>query len=69
LEKVVETVPCTILEHHILRDENWREKTKNVFDKANKAGYEILTAAEFLGKQNAFLEATRKRLFVENPPS
>ena len=69
LEKVVETVPCTILEHHILRDENWREKTKNVFDKANKAGYEILTAAEFLGKQNAFLEATRKRLFVENPSS
>ena len=62
-------MPYTILEHHILRDENWREKTKNVFDKANKAGYEILTVAEFLGKQNAFLEAIRKRLFVENPPS
>ena len=69
LEKIVETVPCTILEHHILRDENWRRKTKNVFDKASKAGCEILTAAEFLGKQNSFLEATRKRLFVENPPS
>ena len=69
LEKVVEAVPCTILEHHILRDENWCEKTKNVFDKANKAGYEMLTAAEFLGKENAFLEAIRKRLFVENPPS
>jgi hypothetical protein len=69
LEKVVETVACTILEHHILRDENWCEKTKNVFDKANKAECEILTAAEFLGKQNAFLEATRKRLFVENPLS
>jgi len=69
LEKIVETVPCTILEHHILRDENWQEKTKNVFGKANKAGCEIMTAAEFLGKQNAFLEAERKRLFVENPPS
>ena len=69
LEKVVETVPCIILEHHILRDENWREKTKNVFNKTNKAGCEIMTAAEFLGKQNAFLEAARKRLFVENPPS
>jgi predicted metallo-beta-lactamase superfamily hydrolase len=69
LEKVVETVSCTILEHHILRDENWREKTENVFDKANKAGHEILTAAEFLGKQNALLEAARKRLFVEDPPS
>jgi hypothetical protein len=69
LEKIVETVPCTILEHHILRDGSWREKTKNVFDKANKAGCEILTAAEFLGEQNSILEATRKRLFVENPPS
>ena len=69
LERVVETVPCTILEHHILRDENWREKTKNIFDKANKAGHEILTTAEFLGEENAFLEAARKRLFVENPPS
>jgi hypothetical protein len=69
LEKIVESVPHTILEHHILRDENWREKTKNVFDKTNKAGCEIMTAAEFLGKQNAFLEAARKRLFVEDPPS
>ena len=69
LEKVVETVPFTILEHHILRDENWRGKTKNVFGKANKAEHYILTAAEFLGKQNVFLEAQRKRLFVENPPS
>jgi predicted metallo-beta-lactamase superfamily hydrolase len=69
LEKIVETVPRTIMEHHILRDENWREKAKNVFDKANRAGCEILTAAEFSGKQNAFLEATRKRLFAENPPS
>lgn len=69
LEKVVETAPCTILEHHILRDENWREKTKNVFDTAQKAGCKVLTAAEFLCKENAFLEAMRKRLFAENPPS
>jgi len=69
LEKVVKVIPCTILEHHILRDENWREKTKNVFDAAHKAGCEVLTAAEFLGKENAFLEALRKRLFAEEPPS
>jgi len=69
LEKVVKAVPCIILEHHILRDENWREKTKNVLDMAQKARRKILTAAEFLGKENAFLEAIRKRLFIENPPS
>jgi hypothetical protein len=69
LEKVVRTVPYTILEHHILRDENWREKAKNIFDAAHKAGCKISTAAEFLGEKNAFLEAVRKRLFIENPPS
>ena len=69
LEEVVKAVPCTILEHHILRDENWREKTKNVFDTAHKAGCKVVTAAEFLGKENALLEAMRKRLFVENQPS
>ncbi len=68
LEKVVETVPCTILEHHILRDENWREKAAKVFETAEKTGHKVLTAAEFLGEENAFLEAMRKRLFVEKPP-
>ena len=69
LEKVVETVPLTILEHHILRDKDWREKTKNVFEKANKREHKVLTAAEFLEKKNVFLEAVRKRLFIEKPPS
>jgi predicted metallo-beta-lactamase superfamily hydrolase len=69
LEKIAETVPCTILEHHILRDENWREKAAKVFETAEKVGHKVLTAAEFLGEENAFLEAMRKKLFVEKPPS
>jgi hypothetical protein len=69
LEKVARIVPNVILEHHILRDENWRDAIKNVFDVAEEVGCEILTAAEFSGKENAFLEAERKRLFVEDPPS
>jgi predicted metallo-beta-lactamase superfamily hydrolase len=69
LEKIVHLVPVTILEHHILRDENWREKAKNVFVTAKKVGHEVLTAAEFLGKENVLLEARRKRLFEEKPPS
>jgi len=69
LGKIAETVPLTILEHHILRDKDWREKTKNVFYKANEYGHKILTAAEFLGENNVSLEAVRKRLFAEKPPS
>jgi len=69
LGKIVEFVPCTILEHHILRDRQWREKAEKVFKKAQKAGNRVLTAAEFLGKENVFLEAKRKELFAEHPPS
>jgi predicted metallo-beta-lactamase superfamily hydrolase len=69
LEQVVEVSQMVILEHHILRSEDWREKTKNIFKKASKTQCKVFTAAEFLGKENVFLEAARKRLYVENPPS
>jgi predicted metallo-beta-lactamase superfamily hydrolase len=69
LEEIVKAVSCVILEHHILRDEDWREKTQNVFEAAQKAGCKIVTAAEFLGKEDALLEASRKKLFIENQPS
>jgi predicted metallo-beta-lactamase superfamily hydrolase len=69
LEKVVENVPLTILEHHILRDENWVDKTGSVFEKATSVGHRVLTSAEYLGKANMFLEAVRKRLFDQEKPS
>jgi predicted metallo-beta-lactamase superfamily hydrolase len=69
LGKIVESVPCTILEHHILRSEQWRERAQEVLNKAQKAGNSVLTAAEFLGVENLFLEAKRKVLFAEHPPS
>jgi len=69
LNKIVEAVPHVILEHHALRDENWLEKTKSVLDKCCRTDCEVLTAAEFLGQKNLFLEAMRKKLFAEEPPS
>ncbi len=69
LEKIAKTVSCVVLEHHILRDENWREKIATLFSAANRAGCNLLTAAEFLGKQNTFLEAHRKELFKKEQPS
>jgi predicted metallo-beta-lactamase superfamily hydrolase len=69
LGKIIDAIPQVILEHHILRDENWLEKTKSVLDKSRNADYGVLTAAEFLGKENLFLEAMRKKLFAEKPPS
>ncbi len=69
LERLVKIVPFTILEHHILRSENWREEAKAVFESAEKSGHKVFTAAEFLGEQNNLLEARRRMLFTESPPS
>ncbi len=69
LGEVVEAVPLTILEHHILRDESWREKARDVYYGAYKASHKILTSAMFLGEDNNFLECRRKQLFIEKPPS
>ena len=69
LRIVVEAVPVTIIEHHALRDEQWRQKTDIVFEAAKAAGHQLLTAAEFVGKENFFLESRRRTLYSENPPS
>ena len=69
LEQIVEAVPLVILEHHALRDESWRPKMKTVFQKAVAAEHGIVTAAEFAGKENLFLESRRKQLYRDQPPS
>ncbi len=69
LEKLVSKVQITILGHHILRDEKWRELAQPVFDVASKVGHKVLTAAEFAGKENNLLEFRRRQIFEEEPPS
>ena len=41
----------------------------SVFQKASQSGHSILTAAEFAGKENLFLESNRKQLYHDQPPS
>jgi len=69
LEKIVQGVPTTILEHHLLREENWWTIALPVFDAAFKAGHKVLTAADSLKKENTLLESKRKQLFETEPPS
>lgn len=69
LRRIVEVVPEIMVEHHILRSEDWKKSAKAVFNTAEKNGHRVLTAAEFLGKQNMLLESKRKALFAADPPS
>jgi predicted metallo-beta-lactamase superfamily hydrolase len=69
LERIVGSTPLTVLEHHLLRDENWMEKARKTREIASKTGHGVQTAAEFLGMKNECLESIRNRLFNEEPPS
>jgi len=69
LEDLVQDVSTTVLEHHLLRDEKWREFSKPIFASASKKGNLAVTAAEFLKKKNNLLESRRKLLFETEPPS
>jgi uncharacterized protein len=69
LSEIVSFVPVTIMEHHALRDESWKQKTTPVYGQASKNGHLLMTAAEFLGEKNLFLESKRKQLYADYPPS
>jgi predicted metallo-beta-lactamase superfamily hydrolase len=68
LESLVQRVPETILEHHLLRDERWRELSQKIFGVASKTGHKVVTAAEFVGEKNNLLESRRKELYESEPP-
>ena len=69
LESLAKKVSTTILEHHTLRDEKWRNLSQPIFDIASEIGHKVVTAAEFAGKANNLLEFRRRQLFEIEPPS
>jgi len=68
LSRLAGIIPVTVIEHHLLRDRGWREFSKSAFDAAEKAKHVALTAAEFIGEPNNFLEYRRRELYMEDPP-
>jgi|SRR5271157_4048633 len=69
LLKIAENIPHVILDHHLLRDEEWRNKFADIFEITRKSGNTLQTAAEYVGVENTLLEAKRKNLFERDPPS
>jgi len=69
LQRIVRSVPVTILDHHIIRSEGWRDQAKKVFEEAEKHQNRLVTAAEYAGKENTPLECRRRTLYEEEPPT
>jgi len=51
-----------ILDHHVVRDLDYKERIRDVLELAEELDKKILTAAEFLNVENLFLEAWRKEI-------
>jgi predicted metallo-beta-lactamase superfamily hydrolase len=69
LKAITKTIPITIIEHHTLRDELFKQKLCSLKTYADQAGHNILTAAEYIGQENNLLEAQRKSLYQTSPPT
>jgi predicted metallo-beta-lactamase superfamily hydrolase len=69
LATIVKYVPVTLLEHHFLRDDQWQKYLEIIRSAADGVGGKVMTAANYLGKENVFLEARRKQLYSDYPPS
>jgi len=66
---LAETVPVTIAEHHALRDETWQKRIKRIRERVMNRGNCLMTAAEFNCQENTLLEASRRQLYLSDPPS
>jgi len=69
LSKIALESKITIVDHHLLRDADWRKYLEKPMKNAKKAGHKMVTAAQFENKQNYLLEAYRDKLYEDDPPS
>jgi len=69
LSRIVEKVHTVVVDHHILREGGRPQGFEKVFSASQRVRHRLLTAAEFLGLENEFLEARRRELYEEYPPS
>ena len=58
-------VKTIILDHHLVRDLHYLNKIDELYKKAKSLNKNLITAAEFLGKEPEFLEARRKEFYKE----
>lgn len=60
---------CIVYDHHAARELNYMETIASAIEHARILGKRIVSAAEFMGLEPLFLEAMRKKLYMEEPVS
>ncbi len=63
----IDRLRVLVIDHHLTRDLNWRTYIEEVFEHADRLGKKVVTAAEYMGKENTYYEARRKELYKQFP--
>ena len=69
LSLLAASVPILVVDHHNMRGDNWDAWINPVRATAHKSGHQLLSMAELAEKKMQCLEAQRKQLYEDNPPS
>jgi predicted metallo-beta-lactamase superfamily hydrolase len=69
ITRLTAELPCTIIDHHLLRSSAWKGFLEKAFKVARRSGNKLVTAAEFTGADNNLLECMRQKLYDEEPPT
>ncbi|MFQ5831778.1 MAG: hypothetical protein ACE5H4_03660 [Candidatus Thorarchaeota archaeon] len=68
LKLLASRVSLLIVDHHLMRSDNWEAWLYPVMAEASKTGNELKTMAEIAGVEVSCLEAKRKELYSMHPP-
>ena len=66
---LVERIPTTVVDHHLLRSSDWRLSLEKAYESAQNSGHKLVTAAELVGMESSPPECLRQKLCDEDPPS
>ncbi|MFX1563027.1 MAG: MBL fold metallo-hydrolase [Promethearchaeota archaeon] len=69
LKLLASTIPIIVVDHHLLRDRDWRNWWNPIQKVAKDNGHQLFTVAEILNESVQILESQRAELYAKNPPS
>ncbi len=69
MELLLNKIPTVVIDHHLLRDEEWKKFLEPVKNAAARAGNTLMTAAELLEKEPDPLECRRQGLYEQERPN
>jgi predicted metallo-beta-lactamase superfamily hydrolase len=66
---IAKRVPLVVVDHHLLRAQDSLQALSVISTEVKPLGGCIMTAAEYMGERPRLLEANRRMLYQEKPPS